>query len=312
MDAVTKDDVRLEFTTDPAAFLAAAGDHLADRALVGTVMTTVTERAVREQGAGARPSEDDWWLVVRDGAGEVVGAAMRTAPFAPRPIYLMPMPDAAAVELARALHERGEEVLGVNGALPAAELCAEELARLTGGTHAITIRTRLHVLDRLIPPRPVPGRLVPASPVDIDLVETWFAAFFGDADEQAGRERGFGHDEVPARDVLLARIESGDIWFWLDEDGRRVHLTGANAPTYGVARVGPVYTPPEERGRGWASNAVAEVSRRIVAQGARACLFTDQANPTSNRIYAGLGYRPVIDMADVTVAWARSAHRLDA
>lgn len=309
---MTTGGLRLEFITDPADFLAAAGDYLADRALVATVMTTVAVRTVREQGAGTPPPEGDWWLVVRDGTGEIVSAAMRTAPFSPRPIYLMPMPDTAAVELARALHGRGEEVVAVNGALPAAELCAGELARLTGGTHAITIHTRLHVLAELIPPRPVPGRLARATPADIDLVEEWFAAFFGDADEQAGRDRGVGHDEVPARDVLLARITSGEIWFWLDEGGRHVHLTGAGAPAYGVARVGPVYTPPEERGRGWASNAVAEMSRRILAQGARACLFTDQANPTSNRLYAALGYRPVVDMADVAVTPARTRHPQDA
>jgi predicted GNAT family acetyltransferase len=68
-----------------------------------------------------------------------------------------------------------------------------------------------------------------------------------------------------------------------------------------VSRVGPVYTPPAERGRGWASNAVAEVSHRIQAEGARVCLFTDQANPTSNKIYAALGYRPVVEMANLVI-----------
>ena len=28
------------------------------------------------------------------------------------------------------------------------------------------------------------------------------------------------------------------------------------------------------------------------------CLFTDQANPTSNKIYAAFGYQPVADMAN--------------
>jgi predicted GNAT family acetyltransferase len=84
-------------------------------------------------------------------------------------------------------------------------------------------------------------------------------------------------------------------------DWRRVHLTGVNPPSFGVARVGPVYTPPVQRGRGWASNAVAEVSRQIQAEGARVCLFTDQANPISNKIYAALGYRPVVDMANLVI-----------
>ena len=46
----------------------------------------------------------------------------------------------------------------------------------------------------------------------------------------------------------------------------------------------------------------------MLEQGARACLFTDRANPTSNKIYAALGYRPVVDMA---VAESRDARPLD-
>ena len=40
------------------------------------------------------------------------------------------------------------------------------------------------------------------------------------------------------------------------------------------------------------------MSRRLRDAGARVCLFTDQANPTSNRIYAALGYVKVVDMAN--------------
>ena len=68
-----------------------------------------------------------------------------------------------------------------------------------------------------------------------------------------------------------------------------------------MARVGPVYTPPEHRGRGYASAAVAGVSERLLEQGVRVCLFTDQANPTSNRIYTALGFEPVVDMANLVV-----------
>ncbi len=58
-----------------------------------------------------------------------------------------------------------------------------------------------------------------------------------------------------------------------------MHLTSANPASFGVSRLGPVYTPPQQRGRGWASNAVAEVSARLLDGGERVCLFTDQANP---------------------------------
>jgi hypothetical protein len=147
----------------------------------------------------------------------------------------------------------------------------------------------------------VPGGLVVATEEDLQQVTDWFAAFMGDADEQAGRPRGASAHDVPDRSETLLRIRAGLLWFWVDETGERVHLTGATPPSFGVARVGPVYTPPSQRGRGWASNAVAEVSRRIQAEGARVCLFTDQANPTSNKIYAALGYRAVVDMANLVI-----------
>ena len=58
----------------------------------------------------------------------------------------------------------------------------------------------------------------------------------------------------------------------------------------------------EHRGQGIASTAVAQVSRLLRDSGERACLFTDQANPTSNKIYAAIGYVPVVDMANLVIS----------
>lgn len=291
----------LQFHRDPGDFLAAVGDHLAANPVVSTVVATIAHRLSSRPADSIPPADRNWWLVVRDAAGAVVGAGMRTAPAAPYPPFLLSMPDEAAVALAAALHERGEEALAVNGALPAAELCAAELARLGGGRVEVSQHTRLHELGKLVRPMPVPGRLEVATEDDLELVTEWFGAFMGDADEQAGRPRGASAHKVPDRTELRGRLRAGRLWFWVDDTGQRVHLTGAHPPSFGVARVGPVYTPPAQRGCGWASNAVAEVSRRIRADGARVCLFTDQANPTSNKIYAALGYRPVVDMANLVI-----------
>lgn len=298
----TRADVpRLEFHTDPGEFLAEAGAYLAASPVVSTVVATIAQRLRSARTDGIAAPERNWWLVVRDGAGAVVGAGMRSAPDAPYPPFLLPMPGQAAVALARALHERGEQVRAVNGALPAVERCAAELARLAGARVEVAQHTRLHELGELVPPHPVPGALTVATEADVDLVARWYEAFLGDADEQAGRPRGASAHEPPDRADLLRRIATGRVWFWTDGAGRPVHLTAANPPAFGVARVGPVYTPPEQCGRGWASNAVAEVSRRLLAAGERVCLYTDQANPTSNRIYANLGYRPVVDMANLVI-----------
>lgn len=295
--------VDLEFTTDPDVFLRAVESDLVRDPVLTTVVGTVTQRLSGEIAAGVQGEESvpRWWLVVRGEGGEVLGMGMRTAHFGPYPPYLLPMPAEAAVTLARVLYERGEEVLGLNGALPATRLCAEELARLTGGTAEVRQHSRLFELGELVAPRPPPGELRPAVEDDVERALDWYHAFTRDADEQAGRSPGAPHDLGEDRDTMGRRIAAGRLWFWEDETGEPVHLTGANPPAFGVARIGPVYTPQEHRARGYASAAVAEVSARIVADGSRACLFTDQANPTSNKIYEALGYRPVVDMANLVV-----------
>ncbi|MFN8562638.1 MAG: GNAT family N-acetyltransferase [Anaerolineae bacterium] len=64
-------------------------------------------------------------------------------------------------------------------------------------------------------------------------------------------------------------------------------------------RIGPVYTPPELRGRGYASGCVAGMSQILLDTGRQFCfLFTDLRNPTSNHIYQVIGYEPVCDFTD--------------
>lgn len=294
-------DLTLDFHEDPAAFLAAAESHLAEDPVLTTVVSSVTHRALAEAAAGVpSPEHPRWWVVVRRG-GEIVGIAMRTAPFAPYPLFVLPMPDDAARLIAATLFDRGESIEGVNGALPAASVLADETARLAAGAASVHQHTRLFVLGELIDPAPVPGRLRRASVEDLALALGWFDAFAADAAEQAGRTAEATFSENVDREDMLRRIAAERVWLWEDEDGLVVHLTGHNPPSFGVARVGPVYTPADQRARGYASAAVAAVSRQLVSEGARVCLFTDQANPTSNKIYQALGYRAVVDMANLVI-----------
>jgi predicted GNAT family acetyltransferase len=88
----------------------------------------------------------------------------------------------------------------------------------------------------------------------------------------------------------------GEILLWEDE-GRPVSLAASGTPTPTGIRVGPVYTPPDCRRRGYAEAVTAELTSHALARGRRFCfLFTDLANPTSNAIYRRIGYRPVCDV----------------
>jgi GNAT superfamily N-acetyltransferase len=294
----------LEFTEDPRTFLVGSRALLEADPVLATVVASVTAQAsaARERGEAA-PEHPQWWLTVTDETtGEPVGVVMRTAPFVPHPLYVLPMPDAAAGQVAAALVQRGEDVSAVNGALPAARTLATELARRTGRRVHVHEHTRLHVLKRLVEPKVAPDGLARvAVPADSPLSLSWFRAFHTDAAEQAGRLEP-SHDGEQFDDADMdARIADGRIWLWEDGLGTPVSLVGFNAPSFGVARVGPVYTPGAHRGRGYASMLTAHVSRVLRAAGAEVCLFTDQANPTSNKIYAAIGYEPVVDMANLVI-----------
>jgi predicted GNAT family acetyltransferase len=61
-----------------------------------------------------------------------------------------------------------------------------------------------------------------------------------------------------------------------------------------------VYTPPEHRGHGYASAVTARAAWDILDHAAVPVLYTDLANPTSNKIYRAIGFRPVTDRTSVT------------
>jgi hypothetical protein len=292
--------MELVFFDDPAAFLTMAGDVLAEEPVLSTVVAGVAERVrlQREDGIAWPEGVPCWFAVVVDG-DEIAGIAMRTAPFGDYPAFLLPMPDEAVHTLTAALLDRDEQVPAANGALPAVQLFCDDMAEATGRRTVVGQHTRLFELGDLVEPRTAAGRMRPARLDEQPLVASWYDAFMADADEQAGREPGESAHETPSEEELNRKIETGRVFVWVDDDDRPVNLTAATLPAFGVSRIGPVYTPPEERGRGYASSAVYAVSELLLQSGERPCLFTDQANPTSNKIYEAIGYRPLVDMANL-------------
>jgi predicted GNAT family acetyltransferase len=139
-------------------------------------------------------------------------------------------------------------------------------------------------------PTGVPGALRRAKPADRDLLIQWMHAFdvesFG---PEAGRR-----DVAALADELVA---SGHRKGWVWDDGGPVSTASTTGQTPNGIRVGAVYTPPEHRGQGYATACVAAVSQAELDVGRRWCfLFTDLANPISNRIYRRIGYEPVRDV----------------
>ncbi|CAN3982496.1 GNAT family N-acetyltransferase [Kitasatospora purpeofusca] len=99
--------------------------------------------------------------------------------------------------------------------------------------------------------------------------------------------------------VVDDRTAAGQLHLW-EDGGRPVAVAGASAVIAGMSRIGPVYTPADARGRGYASGVTAAASVAALDRGAgEVLLYTDLANPTSNSIYQQIGYRPVEDCVEL-------------
>ncbi|MEV7597718.1 GNAT family N-acetyltransferase [Kitasatospora sp. NPDC089797] len=268
-------------------FRARAGAFLAAGPAENTVLLTLVDRLTTAglDAYGDRPPVFGWWRA--EPGGPVGGAFLRTPPYAHR---LSRMPEAAAAELALELArvEGGfGEVTGVGGEAGAVRAFADAWTAATGAVRVGGVEERLYRLAELTdPPRPPAGRHRLAAPADRELLIRWYQEFTVEA-------------QVPelsdvAR-VVDDRIAVGGLHLW--EDGGRPVAMAATSPVLaGMSRVGPVYTPPESRGRGYASAATAAASAHALGQGAaEVLLYTDLANPTSNSIYQQIGYRPVED-----------------
>ncbi|QYN33427.1 GNAT family N-acetyltransferase [Pseudonocardia sp. DSM 110487] len=266
---------------DAGEFAAAAGPLLQADPLRHTMALTALDGMHR----GGEPSAV--LLTVRE-AGEVTGAALRS-PGRATLVSAVPARHAPAVE--RALAEADPIADGAHGPVAEAEAFAAARIARTGCRAEPAMRTRLFALNLLAPPRGVPGRARRADEGDIPLLGEWRRAFGAEA----------GHDKEHDPEGLVARslrLGAGEM-LW-EVDGTPVAQACAKPVIARMSRIGPVYTPPEHRGHGYAAAVTAAASQWALDAGAqRVVLFTDLANPTTNRLYPRIGYRPVHDAVEL-------------
>lgn len=268
-------------TNDVREYLARAEAFVRRDAAENTVLISVAEN-LRVHGSdvyGDEPPLFGWWHPDR---GDVGGAFLVTRPHS---VLLGVMPERAAAELAEVLADRGVPVPGINAGQQVAAAFGAGWQRRTGTAGQVLMRQRLYRLGHLDEPAAVPGSARVAGACDYDLVLAWCEAFAADT-------AGLG---LPAKAIVDDRLGYGGVMLW-EVDGVPVSMAGRSRILADMARVGPVYTPPEHRRHGYGAAATAAVTRLALDAGARELvLFTDLANPTSNSIYQRLGYRPVSD-----------------
>jgi uncharacterized protein len=223
---------------------------------------------------------------------ELLFFAMRIPPW---PLLVSELEDEQADALIETWLAEDPEVPGVTGVPATARAVARAWQQRTGGEVRVRMRQAMHLLSEVIEPSPWPaGELRPAQDEDRALLIGWEHAFVRDA--------GITPDAAAeAENTIARRLDSRSQYIW--QDGAPVSTLALSPAIAGTVRIGPVYTPPEHRRRGYASAAVATACRDALAGGAHRCmLYTDLANPTSNRIYAAVGFRRFADWEELELS----------
>ncbi|MEX2158805.1 MAG: GNAT family N-acetyltransferase [Dehalococcoidia bacterium] len=268
--------ISVTFTDDPARVLTEAHDFLASEPVHHNVILTLLHTRV------AHPEPGRYWTAT-DG-GRTVGVVFQS----PLTYHatITPMPPEAVVALVDAVADAGVALPGVIGdAATAARFAGQWTERHKSAATPYEGQRIYEVRDVQDDPT-ASGHLRQAVAADRDVVVAWWRAF------QA--EVGEGAAATDAGRAVDQRLPAGQLWLW--DDGDPVSLAGASAPVEGVARIGPVYTPPETRGRGYAAACVAALSKQVLAGGHRCILYTELGNSTSNFIYRRIGYRAVAEV----------------
>lgn len=276
-----------QLTDDLAALDRQAGAFLRRDPVAHTVVLGVL---VQVTTGGLIPTDRPLGAVLhRDGA--VAGAAWWTPPYG---LGVTDVEPAAAAGLAQLLADQRPDVGAapfVVGPAAASGALARALAdrlRLVTAPGLVETLYRLDAPSQLRPDRrPEPaGTARPARVENADLLADWWSAF-----------------AVEAGTVLVADVHQhvrsrlGSFLVW--DDGTARAMASGRETGGGIARIGPVYTPPDARGAGIATALVTALVRHLFAAGADVVtLYADDGNPTSSGIYRRLGFRPVLAWAE--------------
>ncbi len=284
--------MRIVRTDDSIAFLDLAGpllrrDEGRNHLILGVAATHAADVNAYEGHHG--------WVVLDPGP---VATALWTPP---RHLLLGdPSEDAATAPLVQAIAEDAPGLPGVTGNHPAVEAFVDGWTSVTGRSARTLARLTDYALTDVRELQRSPGAPRPADRHDRHLVVAWMDDFANEAPPQ---------DEIVAAELrrfVGGRLEAVDAGYRLWIDGSEpVCLAGFMGPTGAGIRVGPVYTPPEHRGRGYAKSLLADLAEELLARGYRACYLTsDVENAAANALYEAVGYRPIGEAE--TIAFERA------
>ena len=273
---------RIVRTSDPGSFLLRAEAWLLAREAENNLILGIA----RSLAAGGDWYEPPLYLATVEGNDSVVGVAFRTPPYK---LGLTRMPVGAVPAVAEDVAKVYDELHTALGPVDVVRRFGDLWAARMGCIAKDGMPQRIYELTEVIAPADPPyGAMRPAGPWDAPLLTEWGHSFHEDTGIVGG------DTELLIRDL----IEGDQLFVW--EDHGPAAMAASMGQTPNGARIGYVYTPPHRRRRGYAAAVTAALSQRLLDGGRRfCCLYTDASAATPNRVYQRIGYRHVVDVADV-------------
>ncbi|MBY0598620.1 GNAT family N-acetyltransferase [Bacillus bingmayongensis] len=191
------------------------------------------------------------------------------------------------VEIAKQLTKVYPNIPGLIGEKRVVTQLAKEIAQLEQKKLSIHMKQGVYELKKVKKKWDEHGFFRQVNSGELALIEKWVYQFCEGVHLPTTEEK--------AKRIANTLVSTNRLFGW-EVDGRLVSLAAITRPTKSNVTVNFVYTPKEERKKGYASNCVAALSQRMLDLGYKTTtLYTDLANPTSNKIYQEIGYEPIME-----------------
>ena len=226
--------------------------------------------------------------------GDEVYALLQMTP--PHPINLV-IDDESRIDdviefITRQLIEKKVPVTSVISLKQWAELFAEKWEVRTGERQKLLMDQGIYRLDEVDETLAMsPGSWRYATTEDHSLIVKWFSLF----------EEDTNLEKTPIeliKEKVALFIEAQEVFLW-EAEGKVVSMMKKSRPTQNSVTVSLVFTPKEERKKGYARTMVAHGSKELLKEYDFCVLYTDMLNPTSNKIYKEIGYKHIADSVHI-------------
>jgi len=137
------------------------------------------------------------------------------------------------------------------------------------------------------------GTFEPCRLTDIPVLKKWAAGFL--EEENLFPKRSHSEVETVVKDLMM----QGNLFSWR-HNGRVVSMSAIIRKTRHSSIIGFVYTPPEERGKGFGKSCVHQLSDYILRSGFKESgLLVYGTNTIARKIYEQIGYKTVSELLDI-------------